>query len=253
MDRKKKKKYGGGTKIIMKGMPSPSSSLAPSSFAAAAAPLKLLQQTIASTILQGPKFAVILCGNHQYKVSPGDVIAVQRLRAEIGSRLRLQKVLMVGGSRFTALGRPLLEGAVVTADVEEQKRMRNVVSLFATPGRRRVRWVDAPHAATILRIRRVVYQPEVLGEVDKYTGVLQPPAAFDPVTPLNPVYARNSGYHIFDKKSTPTVEAAGPVEGSMLGSMELMMMGLDNGDDGGVEEGGEEQEKNAAQEEGEKA
>lgn len=213
--------------------------LSSSSFATATNPLGLLQRSITSTILQGSKFAVVWCGNHQYKVSPGDVIVVQRLRAEIGSRIRLQKVLMVGGPRFTAIGRPLLEQAVVCADVEEQKRMRNVVSLFATPGRRRVRWVDAPHAATILRIRSISYHPEVLGELDKYGGVstditsesgqatgglLQPPSTFDPAKPLNRVYERNDGYHIFRKWSTPSVESAKPADVSAFGPTELMDM-----------------------------
>lgn len=215
--------------------------LSSSSFATAANPLGLLQRSINSTILQGSKFAVVWCGNHQYKVSPGDIIVVQRLRAEIGSRIRLQKVLMVGGPRFTAIGRPLLEQAVVSADVEEQKRMRNVVSLFATPGRRRVRWVDAPHAATILRIRSISYQPEILGELNKYGdacstapessvdgSLLQSPSTFDPAKPLNPVYESNDGYHIFRRWSTPEVESAKPVDVSAFGPTELMDMLADD-------------------------
>lgn len=157
-------------------------------------------------LLDGPKFAVVYCGNHQYKVAAGDVIAVQRLRAEIGSRVTLKKVLMVGGPRFTAIGRPLLANVRVTADVEEQKRMRNVVSLFASPGRRQARWVDAPHAATILRIREVVYEPEVLGEVDKYAGVLR--ESFDAATPPNPVFTTNDGFDVFYKKDYQAIEEA---------------------------------------------
>lgn len=202
------------------------------------ASLETLQSAITNHLLPGSKFAIIFCGNHQYKVSPGDVIAVQRLRAEIGSRIRLQKVLMVGGPRFTAVGRPLLEGVVVTADVEEQKRMRNVVSLFATPGRRRVRWVDAAHAATILRIRSITYQPQVLGELNKYgpkdsvsssSALLQPPSSFDPLKPINPVFLRDDGYHIYQKKSTPAVESAPCAEVEVFGSAELM--GMLNEDD----------------------
>lgn len=157
-------------------------------------------------LLEGPKFAVVYCGNHQYKVSPGDVIAVQRLRADIGSRITLKKVLMVGGPRFTAIGRPLLENVRVTADVEEQKRMRNVVSLFATHGRRQARWVDAQHAATILRIREVIYEPEVLGEVGKYDGVLR--NDFVPEAHTDPVFPVEDGYDVFRKKDKEAMEKA---------------------------------------------
>ncbi|KAK7201683.1 Ribosomal prokaryotic L21 protein [Novymonas esmeraldas] len=157
-------------------------------------------------LIEGNKFAVVYCGNHQYKVSPGDVIAVQRLRAPIGSQIALKKVLMVGGPRFTAIGRPLLEHVRVTADVEEQKRMRNVVSLFATPGRRRMRWVDAQHAATILRIREVVYEPTIVGELDKYDGVLLKDFHVDKHT--NPVFAAHAGYDVHATKDWEKVEEA---------------------------------------------
>ncbi|EAN96216.1 hypothetical protein C3747_35g67 [Trypanosoma cruzi] len=158
------------------------------------------------SLLNGPKFAVVYCGNLQYKVSVGDVIAVQRLRAEIGSCIALKKVLMVGGPRFTAIGRPLLTGVRVTADVEEQKRMRNIVSLFATPGRRRVRWVDAPHAATILRIREIQYAPQVAGELDKYNGMLL--NDFAPEKHTNPVYTADDGFDVFRKRDKEAVENA---------------------------------------------
>eukprot|EP00796_Vickermania_ingenoplastis_P008947 gene8948-6278_t len=221
----------------------------PVSPATSARARQLLQASIHDHLLQGPKFAVVYCGNHQYKVTPGDIILVQRLRAEIGSRIRLRKVLMVAGERFTAVGRPLLENAVVTADVEEQKRMRNVVSLFATPGRRRVRWVDAPHAATVLRVRSITYTPEVVGELDKYDGALldlyrrgaasgspsEAPAQLTAEeekalrttvldTVPNPVYKRLTGFHIFEKSSTAQVEAAQHIPQSVLGPMEELMM-----------------------------
>ncbi|AAZ12478.1 ribosomal protein L21, putative [Trypanosoma equiperdum] len=168
-------------------------------------PDALITRTL-NPLLNGPKFAVIYCGNHQYKVAVGDVIAVQRLRVEIGSHIALKKVLMVGGPRFTAIGRPLLEGVRVTAQVEEQKRMRNVVSLFATPGRRHVRWVDAPHAATVIRICEIFYSPNVVGELDKYKGELL--ETFTPGQHTNPVYPVDDGYDVFRKKDKEAMENA---------------------------------------------
>ena len=139
-------------------------------------------------LIAGSKFAVVYCGNHQYKVSVGDVIAVQRMRVEIGSEIALKKVLLVGGPRFTAVGRPFLANCRVLADVEEQKRMRNVVSLFAPYGHRRVNWIDRAHAATILRIKKVEYSPILVGELNKYDGVLQPTDKFDPSVSVNKTY-----------------------------------------------------------------
>ncbi|MFQ5920353.1 MAG: bL21 family ribosomal protein, partial [Thermoplasmata archaeon] len=40
-------------------------------------------------------YAVIQTGGKQYRVSPGDVIVVERLPGEVGSRIELGQVLMV--------------------------------------------------------------------------------------------------------------------------------------------------------------
>ncbi|CUG04736.1 ribosomal protein L21p, putative [Bodo saltans] len=150
-----------------------------------------VQQAVDPLVHQGPKFAVIGCGNMQYKVSVGDVIAVQRMRVEIGSRITIKKVHMVGGERFTAIGRPLLENVRVVADVEEQKRMRSVISYYADPGKRQTRLVEQQHPATILRIREIDFNPSVVGELDKYDGVLQDPATFNAKESPNKTYWAN--------------------------------------------------------------
>lgn len=149
---------------------------------------RAVQEAVDPLVHQGPKFAIVGCGNMQYKVSVGDVIAVQRLRVDIGSRITLKKVHMVGGERFTAIGRPLLSGVRVVADVEEQKRMRPIISLFAPPSHRRSRLVEAAHAATILRIREIDFSPIVEGEIDKYEGTLCDPSTFNPSESPNKTY-----------------------------------------------------------------
>ena len=117
-------------------------------------------------------FALIRISNMQYKVSVGDVIAVQRLRCDIGSQIAIKKVMMVGSPRFTAVGRPFLEHCRLIADVEEQKRMRPVLHVRALRAHRRTQWKDNYHPATILRIREMAYEPLVVGELHKYQGNL---------------------------------------------------------------------------------
>ena len=54
-------------------------------------------------------FAVVHVAGHQYKVTVGDVITTQRLvAAEVGERVQIRNVLMVGSARFTTLGTPLV-------------------------------------------------------------------------------------------------------------------------------------------------
>lgn len=63
-------------------------------------------------------FAVFEDGSRQYKVRQGDVLAVDfRSEAKDGETLAFDKVLLANGGGASVLGRPLIEGASVTANV----------------------------------------------------------------------------------------------------------------------------------------
>ncbi|HVR07163.1 MAG TPA: 50S ribosomal protein L21 [Thermoanaerobaculia bacterium] len=69
-------------------------------------------------------FAVIESGGKQYRVEPGDVLDVELLGsladAEKGAAVRFERVLVVGGADSSAaatIGKPLIEGALVTASL----------------------------------------------------------------------------------------------------------------------------------------
>lgn len=63
-------------------------------------------------------FAVIEDGSRQYKVRQGDVLAVDlRSQAEDGEVLTFDKVLLANGGGASVIGRPIIEGATVTAEV----------------------------------------------------------------------------------------------------------------------------------------
>ncbi|XP_051128217.1 50S ribosomal protein L21, mitochondrial [Andrographis paniculata] len=67
-----------------------------------------------------PVFAVVQIGSHQFKVSNGDSIFVERLKhCDINDKLVLNKVLMLGSQTQTMIGRPILPDAAVHAIVEE--------------------------------------------------------------------------------------------------------------------------------------
>eukprot|EP01097_Dermamoeba_algensis_P003746 TRINITY_DN255_c0_g2_i1.p1 TRINITY_DN255_c0_g2~~TRINITY_DN255_c0_g2_i1.p1 ORF type:complete len:209 (+),score=31.24 TRINITY_DN255_c0_g2_i1:70-696(+) len=72
-------------------------------------------------------FAVVLVGGRQYKVVKGDVIITHKLEVEVGEKIILQKVLLVAGQDFTAVGQPMLKSAAVHAEVEEQTLSRKVI------------------------------------------------------------------------------------------------------------------------------
>ncbi|KAK9268089.1 hypothetical protein L1049_010528 [Liquidambar formosana] len=67
-----------------------------------------------------PVFAVVQIGSHQFKVSNGDCIFTERLKfCEVNDKLILNKVLLLGSSSQTIIGRPTLPDAAVHAVVEE--------------------------------------------------------------------------------------------------------------------------------------
>ena len=72
-------------------------------------------------------YAVIKTGGKQYKVSPGDVVAVEKLAGEPGSSITFSEVLMLGDEKSQTVGTPLVEGAAVTAEVLEQGRDGKIV------------------------------------------------------------------------------------------------------------------------------
>ena len=67
-------------------------------------------------------YAVLKTGGKQYKVSQNDVIIVERLNGESGSKINLDKVLMIGEGENTTVGTPTIDGALVSAEVLEHKR-----------------------------------------------------------------------------------------------------------------------------------
>jgi large subunit ribosomal protein L21 len=72
-------------------------------------------------------YAIIRTGGKQYRVREGDRIDVERLDAAPGDEVTLSEVLLVEGDADAKVGAPLVEGASVSARVEEQVRARKVL------------------------------------------------------------------------------------------------------------------------------
>lgn len=63
-------------------------------------------------------FAVFEDGSHQYRVKSGDTLRVDfRESAKTGDALRFERVLAAGTETDSKIGRPLIGGAVVQAEV----------------------------------------------------------------------------------------------------------------------------------------
>jgi large subunit ribosomal protein L21 len=67
-------------------------------------------------------YAVIKTGGKQYRVTPGDVIRVEKLAADTGQSVNLNEVLLVCDGDNVRVGNPMLTGAAVTATVRSHGR-----------------------------------------------------------------------------------------------------------------------------------
>jgi large subunit ribosomal protein L21 len=74
-------------------------------------------------------YAIVETGGKQYRVKPGDTIAVERLSGEPGEVLDLGRVLLVAGNgkASTRVGAPGVDGAVVRAEVVEHARGEKII------------------------------------------------------------------------------------------------------------------------------
>jgi large subunit ribosomal protein L21 len=74
-----------------------------------------------------PMFAVIRTGGKQYRVSPNDLMKVEKLEAEPGSTITFTDVLAVGSEGNLTIGAPTVAGATVTAEVIAQDRLDKII------------------------------------------------------------------------------------------------------------------------------
>jgi len=71
-------------------------------------------------------YAVIETGGKQYRVSEGQSIKVEKLNADEGSSVDLDKVLLVANGDDIKVGAPYVSGGKVTATVKSQGRGEKV-------------------------------------------------------------------------------------------------------------------------------
>ena len=72
-------------------------------------------------------YAVIETGGKQYKVSPGELIKVEKLDSNPGSEVQFEKVLMVQKEDGTLIGQPYLDKVRVVGEVLEHKKGEKII------------------------------------------------------------------------------------------------------------------------------
>jgi large subunit ribosomal protein L21 len=95
-------------------------------------------------------YAVVKTGGKQLRVSPGDVVSIERIPGEAGDRIELSEVLLVGGN-VVKIGTPQVEGAKVIAFIEGEARGPKL-RIFKHKRRKRYRLTKG-HRQTYTSIR----------------------------------------------------------------------------------------------------
>ncbi len=100
-------------------------------------------------------YAVIETGGKQYRVEVGTELAVELLEVEAGQEITLDRVLLVADGDEAAIGRPVVDGAIVNATVLRNDRADKVISFKYKPKARRRVKKGHRQEQTVLRITDV--------------------------------------------------------------------------------------------------
>jgi len=71
-------------------------------------------------------YAVIKTGGKQYRVTPGDILKVETLKAEVGDTINFEEVLMIADGDNITVGTPTIASAKVAAEVIAHGRAKKV-------------------------------------------------------------------------------------------------------------------------------
>lgn len=72
------------------------------------------------------KHAIIVAGGKQYRVAEGDVIFIEKMDAQAGDTVKFDKVLAVIDEDSSVFGTPVVDGAVVTANVVKNGKGKKI-------------------------------------------------------------------------------------------------------------------------------
>jgi large subunit ribosomal protein L21 len=102
-------------------------------------------------------YAVIETGGKQYRVEVGTVLEIERLDAEAGASITLDRVLLVADGDEAAIGRPVVADATVSAEVLRQDRGDKVINFKYRPKARRRVKKGHRQELTVLRISDITF------------------------------------------------------------------------------------------------
>ena len=160
-------------------------------------------------------YAVVETGGKQYRVSAGDQIRVEKLNAEAGSTVSLDKVLVIGGEGETLVGAPYVDGAAVEAEVVANGKADKVI-IFKYKAKKDYRKKQGHRQPyTELKINSIAVNGEVKSKVEEAPAAEAPAEAEEAPVDLKSMkkaeladYAASKGIEVDSKLKKEEMIAA---------------------------------------------
>jgi large subunit ribosomal protein L21 len=119
-------------------------------------------------------YAIFRAGGRQYRAEIGGELNLERLPYEVGATVDFKEVLLLGDGPQTAIGKPLVKGAMVKATVVEQFRGKKIIVWKYRPRKRYRRKQGHRQHYTRLRIDDIV--PPKAGAAEATVKAKEQPA-----------------------------------------------------------------------------
>ncbi len=157
-------------------------------------------------------FAVVKTGGKQYKVRVGETLDVEKLAVDEGAQVRLDEVLLASNDGAVTFGRPMIDGAVVTARVVSQhKGPKLIIFKYKSKSRYRRR---TGHRQRLTQLLVQTIDIPGLGTdamVERPRVVARTPATETPVVETAGTAAPGADTAAPETTETSALRAAGPV------------------------------------------
>jgi large subunit ribosomal protein L21 len=121
---------------------------------------------------------VILTGGKQYRVKKGDILSVEKLPAEKGQKIGFDQVLLIEDGKKIHVGTPVLEGAVVRAEVLANFKDEKVI-VFKKKRRKQYRRTRGHRQ----QLTKVQVSEIVMGKVSRPSEVKKKEASIEAKAP----------------------------------------------------------------------
>ena len=114
-------------------------------------------------------YAIIETGGKQYKVTPGEIIDVERLDVTEGNTVELDKVLLIAEGDKVTVGRPTVDGAKVIATSQGEGKGKKIIVFKYKPKVRYQKKTGHRQLHTRLVIDRIITPETAQSEPTKKT------------------------------------------------------------------------------------